>query len=120
MKRIANSKEFRQQLMSLRSRLTGDVLNLSDEAFRNSGKESSQPTHMAELGTETNDQEIALQVLQNEESVLEEINAAIDRLKEGKFGYCEKCEKVIPKPRLAAIPYTRYCVKCQQDVEAGH
>ena len=49
--------------------------------------------------------------------LLEEITAALDRLRQGNFGQCEECDAEIPKPRLHALPYARYCVECARKLE---
>jgi DnaK suppressor protein len=109
---------FLKKLLALRARLTGDVAHLTDEAFREAS-ESSQPNHIAELGSDVYEQDITLQVLQSEENVLTEINEAIARIQKGTYGICEMSKKPIPKARLNAIPWTRYRVECAKIVERG-
>jgi RNA polymerase-binding protein DksA len=114
----ADSEAYRRRLLALRARLTGELLHLSDEAFRSSESESTQPTHMAELGSDAYEQEVTLQMLQSEENLLGEINEALKRISQGVFGVCERCGKTIIKARLNVIPFTRYCVKCKQEAES--
>lgn len=116
-------KEFRKLLLATRNRLRGDVEQLRDEALdRGHGQgESRSPTHIAELGTDTYEQDFALRVAENDQEALEEIEAALKRLDEGTFGLCEACladgksaaKSSIPKTRLRAIPYVRNCVSCE-------
>ena len=113
----ADRDQHLRKLQLMRTRLSEELLNLTDEAFEKSSGGSTQPSHMAELGSDTYEQDVTLQMLQCEEGVLEEINEAIERVAEGTFGKCERCQKRIPKPRLNAIPYTRYCVACAKDIE---
>src|ERR1700730_6376321 len=92
---------YRQRLLALRDRLNGDVSHLADEALRknqrdSSGNLSSMPIHMADIGTDNFEQEFTLSLLQNEEQVLEQIAAAMDRLNDGTFGRCEECQSDIP------------------------
>src|SRR5215831_9405400 len=113
---------FREQLQSLRGRLKGDVTHLADEALRKGGGEASgslsnMPIHMADLGTDNFEQEFTLSLLQNEEQALDEIAAALDRLDQHTFGRCEECHKEIPRQRLQALPYTRYCVDCARKLQ---
>lgn len=65
-----------------------------------------------DLGTDNYEQENTLHLLANEERMLEEISAALDRLDSGNFGTCEECKLEIGKPRLKELPYTRWCVEC--------
>jgi RNA polymerase-binding transcription factor DksA len=118
----ADLASYRQTLLSLRRRLTGDVSHLADEALRANGGEASSslsnaPLHMADLGTDNFEQEFTLSLLQNQEQALEEITAALDRLDRGTFGKCEECQGPIPKARLQALPYTRHCVACARKLQ---
>jgi len=113
---------FQQQLTVLRDRHNGDVSHLADEALRRtgggaSGNLSNMPIHMADLGTDNFEQEFTLSLMQNEEQLLGEIGAALERIKQGKFGQCEECEGAIPKARLQAVPYARHCVECARKLE---
>jgi RNA polymerase-binding transcription factor DksA len=119
----AELNAHRQQLMALRERLNGDVTHLSDEAFRKSdgeagGNLSHMPIHMADLGTDNFEQENTLNLLANEEHILAEIAAALDRIDNGTFGRCEECQgEIMPKARLKELPYTRYCVDCARKLD---
>jgi len=114
---------FRRQLLALRDRLNGDVTHLADEAFRKSDGESGgnlshMPIHMADLGTDNFEQENTLSLLANEEQILAEISAALDRIDKGAYGRCEECQgAILPKARLKELPYTRYCVDCARKLD---
>jgi RNA polymerase-binding transcription factor DksA len=117
-------ESFRQTLESLRSRLRGDLDQMTDEALRRnlvngSGNLSNVPLHMADVGTENYDQEFTLGLIENEQVTLEMVNEALGRLERGKFGLCIQCGEPISRPRLQAIPYTRHCIQCARDVENG-
>jgi len=49
--------------------------------------------------------------------VCKEINAALERVNDGTFGYCQECEEPIPAKRLDAVPWARRCVSCQEEAE---
>jgi RNA polymerase-binding transcription factor DksA len=113
---------FRQQLFDLGKRLQGNVSGLSGETLRKAGGEtrgnlSNMPLHLADLGSDTYEQEVALSLLENEEQRLEEVAAALDRIDRGTFGRCEACQKEIGKERLRAIPFTRYCIACARRLQ---
>ncbi len=114
--------QFQQQLLRLRDRITGEVTHLQGEALRASGGEatgslSNTPLHMADLGSDNFEQEFTLTLMQNEQQTLEEIAGALDRFHQGRFGRCEECHQEIPRPRLQALPYTRYCVECARKLQ---
>jgi RNA polymerase-binding protein DksA len=115
---------FRHTLETLRSRLRGDLDQMTDEALRRnmvngSGNLSNVPLHMADVGSENYDQEFTLELIENEQGTLELVNEALARLDKGKFGLCVECSEPIPKSRLQAIPYTRHCIRCARVVENG-
>ena len=118
----ADLDTYRDTLLSLRTRLSGDVSHLADEALRARGGEASgslsnAPLHMADLGTDNFEQEFTLSLLQNQEQALDEIAEALERIRQGTFGRCEECHGPILKPRLQALPYTRHCVACARKLQ---
>ncbi|MBW2038921.1 MAG: TraR/DksA family transcriptional regulator [Deltaproteobacteria bacterium] len=48
---------------------------------------------------------------------LRNIEDALDRLEEGTYGYCEDCGRPIKLERLKVLPFTKYCVQCQEQRE---
>jgi RNA polymerase-binding transcription factor DksA len=118
----AELETYRETLLSLRKRLTGDVSHLADEALRAMGGEASgslsnAPLHMADLGTDNYEQEFTLSLLHNQEQALEQITEALERIRQGTFGSCEECREAIPKARLQALPYARHCVACARKLQ---
>ena len=122
--------EFKQLLLVLRSRIRGDVQHMQDEVLDrpDHGGDSKSPTHLAELGTETYEQDFALRRVENEQEVLEEIDEALRRVEDGSYGLCGGCQEagktpaksLIPKARLRVIPYARNCVECERKREELH
>ena len=114
---------FKDKLLAIRARLRGDVSTMAEVALRKSGMEGSDnagmPIHMADVGTDNYEQEFTLNLLQNDESTLDLIEAALERIEDGAYGSCMECEGRIPKTRLNAIPYTPYCVKCASKLEGN-
>lgn len=115
-------KAYKERLMSLRSRLRGDVNQMADSALKKTrtdmnGDLSSMPIHMADIGSDNFEQEFTLSLMENEEDTLGAIESALERISAGTFGDCEECSAKIPKARLNAIPYASLCVKCAQQVE---
>lgn len=122
--------EFKQLLLTLRARIRGDVQQMQDEALDrpDNGGDSKSPTHLAELGTETYEQDFALRRVENEQEVLEEIDEALKRVEDGSYGLCLACQEqgktpaksLIPKARLKVIPYAKNCVECERKREELH
>lgn len=113
--------EFKAILSRRRRLLLGDVKGLEGEAMKKgsdaAGDLSTLPMHLADLGTDSFEQDISLGLMENESDEIREIEEALERIKDGVFGLCEGCRKRIPKERLRAIPYTRLCVNCKKKEE---
>ena len=48
------------------------------------------------------------------------IDAALERLRRGEYGICEECDEPISEKRLKAVPWTRYCLHCQENVASDN
>ena len=82
-----------------------------------SGDLSGYTLHMADIATDSYDREFSLGLASNAQQILYEIDEALKRVKEKRFGNCLLCEKPIPKKRLRAIPYAGHCIACQAKEE---
>ena len=103
------------RLLQLRKHLFEDV----DELEKNAQAEgSSFSMHMADAATDSFDRDLALSLLGMEQHAVEEIDAALQRIREGRYGVCEFSGKVIPCRRLEAIPWARYTVEAQAEMES--
>jgi RNA polymerase-binding protein DksA len=108
---------MRHRLLALGQRLRGNLTSLSEEALRGTGADpsgnlSNQPFHLADLATDSHEQDVALLLLENEVQTSAEVVAALERLDRGTFGLCEECGQTIGRERLEAIPYARHCIDC--------
>jgi DnaK suppressor protein len=63
------------------------------------------------------ERELAIRNLDRETSLLRNVRAALRRLEEGSFGVCLHCEEEISTKRLAAVPWTPFCIACQEIVD---
>ncbi len=61
--------------------------------------------------------EVAIRNLDRESKLLKEVQAALNRIDEGSFGTCLRCEEDIPEKRLKALPWAAYCVPCQETID---
>ncbi len=116
-----DTKAFEKLLLSERERILKEIGHsvniISKTQTEASGDLSSYSSHMADQGSDTQQREIASQLISNERKVLNEIERALKKIPKRKFGVCEKCGKRIEKKRLQFIPYTRFCVSCQKGSE---
>src|SRR5437879_2691902 len=118
----AESQPYRRRLLAFKKRLSGARSELEEEALRGTGGEASGglsdvPLHLADLGTDAYEEEMALGMLENEDQLLTEVNDALERLAQGGFGRCEECGQEIDRARLSALPYARYCLRDAQELQ---
>jgi len=113
---------YRQHLLELSKRLKSDMTALTSEALRGTagdeaGNLSKLPLHIADLGSDSYDQELAISLLENDNQIAEDIKSALDRIDNGTFGRCAECDAAISKERLNALPFTPYCIDCARELE---
>jgi RNA polymerase-binding transcription factor DksA len=72
---------------------------------------------MADTGTDNFDRDFALSLLSSDQDAIYEIEEALKRIERGTYGVCELTGKPIPKARLDAIPWTRFTVEAQIQLE---
>ena len=117
-------ERFKQMLFEKRTEIIGNVNEMRDEALKNSrldasGDLSSMPIHMADIGTDTYEQEFALELMDSERKLLKKIDDALIRIEKGVYGACEGTGQQISKARLEARPWARYCVEHARMLEEG-
>jgi RNA polymerase-binding transcription factor DksA len=116
--------KFRNQLKQLAVRIQGTARTAEEQARMATGGDSagdlsSAPLHIGDLGSEEFSQELGATLLENEQYLQIEIDAALDRIDKGTFGRCENCGKDIALSRLQAIPYARQCMSCAAELETA-
>lgn len=91
----------------------------ADDLRERSGEMSLYRFHMADIGTEAQEQEKDFLLASNEGRRLYEVDEALRRLYRSpeEFGTCERCGKPIGFARLEVIPQARYCADCQALLE---
>ena len=110
--------EYKQILLEARAELIARVTGLEDEALRSSGGNlSNMPLHMADIGTDTFDQDLAIGMAETERELLREIDEALDRVVAKTYGVCQLTGKPIPKARLDAKPWAKYTVEAARQIE---
>jgi DnaK suppressor protein len=117
-------EHFKQMLLQKRREIISNVNEMEDETLKKSrldasGDLSSMPIHMADLGTDNYEQEFALGLMDSERKLLREIDDALQRIEDKTYGICEGTGKPIPKARLEAQPWARYCVDYARMLEQG-
>jgi DnaK suppressor protein len=106
--------KYYNNLLELRERLRNQMNGLAKESAE---EMASYSLHMADSGTDNFDRDFALSLLSADQDAMYEIEEALRRLEKGTYGTCELTGKQIPKARLDAIPWTRFTVEAQGQLE---
>ncbi|MBV8730576.1 MAG: TraR/DksA family transcriptional regulator [Acidobacteriia bacterium] len=60
------------------------------------------------------ERELAIRNLDREALLLRNVRAALRRIADGSYGICQHCDEEIKPKRLQAVPWTMYCIRCQE------
>ena len=107
-------KGYYNTLLDLRERLMNQMNGLAKESAE---EMASYSLHMADSGTDNFDRDFALSLLSSDQDAIYEIEEALKRIERNTYGICELTQKPIPKARLDAIPWTRFTVEAQAQLE---
>jgi RNA polymerase-binding transcription factor DksA len=110
----------RSKLLELRDHLLDQMQGVAQDNLRSraEGSEGSAfGMHQADAGSDAYEKDFALSLLSQEQDALYEIEEALKRIDQGTYGVCEMSQKTIPKNRLEAIPFARFTVECQTQLE---
>ena len=110
----------RDRLLQLKDTLLDSMSGVGRDSLRNraeGGEASAFGMHTADAGSDAYDRDFALSLLSQERDSLFEIDAALKKINDGNYGFCEISGKPIPHNRLEALPFARYTVECQAELE---
>jgi len=116
----AFTRKQQQRLWELRDTLMDQMAGMTRETLRNNsegGDSSAFGMHQADAGSDAYDRDFALNLLSQEQDALYEIEEALQRIEQGTYGVCEMSKKKIAEARLEAIPFARFTVECQAQLE---
>src|SRR5579872_5300233 len=106
--------KYHETLLELRERLLDQMSGLAKESAE---EMSNYSLHMADSGTDNFDRDFALSLLSSDQDAIYEIEEALKRIEKNTYGICELTGKTIPKARLEAIPWARFTVQAQAQLE---
>ncbi|TFE68615.1 TraR/DksA family transcriptional regulator [Methylacidiphilum caldifontis] len=117
-------KEFlkvqKERLLDLREQIIYQMEGVSSDVLKSrpeGGESTGFGVHQADAGTDVYDRDFALSLLSQENDSLIEIDDSLKRIEDNSYGICQMCGKPIPIIRLQAIPYARFTVDCQRQLE---
>jgi DnaK suppressor protein len=103
--------EERQRILSesvLRTEQDGRTADVSDSA-----------QDIADRASSSYQKEFLFHQSNNDRQLLQMVDSALERIREGTYGECISCGDEINLKRLQAVPWTRYCISCQEKLEQG-
>lgn len=100
----------KEEIKTLKERIEDLTANREDE-------QSGVAHHQGDVGSEEDEREKFLIMIEKNKKKIEEINAALDRVSLGTYGVCAETGQKIQKERLEAIPYARLSIGAQQKQE---
>jgi|KBSMisStandDraft_5_1062788.scaffolds.fasta_scaffold09562_6 RNA polymerase-binding transcription factor DksA len=110
----------KEKLLQLRDAMVDSMAGVAQDTLRAraEGSEASAfGMHQADAGSDAYDRDFALSLLSQEQDALYEIDEALKRIELGTYGKCEMSGKPISHARLEAIPFARFTVECQSQLE---
>jgi len=110
----------KQRLLELRDHFLDQMQSVAQDSLRSrseNNEASAVGQHQADAGSDAYEKDFALSLLSQEQDALYEIEEALKRIEAGSYGVCEMSNKFIPHTRLEAIPFARFTVECQQQLE---
>ena len=119
-KTLAFFDRQKRRLLDLRDHFLDQMQSVAQDSLRSraeNNEASAVGQHQADAGSDAYEKDFALSLLSQEQDALYEIEEALKRIEVGTYGVCEMSNKVIPHARLEAIPFARFTVECQQQLE---
>ncbi|MCE0498625.1 MAG: TraR/DksA C4-type zinc finger protein [Methylacidiphilales bacterium] len=119
-KTLAFYDRQKKRLLELRDHFLDQMQSVAQDSLRSraeNNEASAVGQHQADAGSDAYEKDFALSLLSQEQDALYEIEEALKRIEVGTYGICEMSNKAIPHARLEAIPFARFTVECQQQLE---
>ena len=110
----AEWQKYYARLIELREQLLNQMNGLAKDSAQ---EMAGYSLHMADSGTDNFDRDFALSLLSSDQDAVYEIEEALKRIEKKTYGVCELTGKPIPRARLEAIPWTRFTVDAQAQLE---
>jgi RNA polymerase-binding transcription factor len=109
-------EQFKKKLETRQQELRRNVTRTQQDG-RSADEDTAQD--IADRAASSYTKEFLFSQSNNERQLLQMVEGALDRIREGTFGECISCGKEINAKRLEAVPWTRHCIECQEKLEQG-
>jgi RNA polymerase-binding transcription factor DksA len=117
-KKLEKYEEILLQEKEQTQKIIQSIDDIQKKGVKNqSGDLSSYSVHQADLGTDTDEAEKRVYLLEKELEKLKKINQALRRIYDRTYGLCEICGCLISEKRLKIVPYAQFCIECKTKEE---
>lgn len=117
---VGRIEEFNRLLLVERKRLRDELSEMEEHQLKTEEKpvaDAANEDDLVDVATETFEREKELALESTVQGMLEMVEEALQRVRDGTYGVCDGCGKPIDGNRLRAIPYARLCIKCKEREE---
>lgn len=116
-------KHYHKLLKTERQQLLSTIKSFEDQGIHEnmnevSGELSAYDQHPADYGSQMFEREKDIGLFKNLEYQLQLVDQALQKIDEGSYGICERCQQKISDARLNVLPYAQFCVNCKREEEA--
>ena len=109
-------RDYKERLMQQKSLLERSALSAVEQGRQTVTEDAADAADRAVLSYE---KEFLFTRGTHDHGQLSQVKSALERMKEGTFGECAECGTEIGAKRLEAVPWTSFCIGCQEKVERG-
>ncbi|MBU1006997.1 MAG: TraR/DksA family transcriptional regulator [Candidatus Omnitrophica bacterium] len=109
--------KFKSLLVKKREETVSEISHIARENLKSQKEVQGELSDIADMASDSYDRELNLNIASEEQKIIYEIDEALKRIEEGKYGKCLSCGKKIPTLRLKAVPYAKHCIQCQENIE---
>lgn len=113
MNTTSNLNNFRNFLRAMRARIDAQALKLEIA----DSPPANELVDLSDRASQQAEVDVNIGLAEKESALRTEIDDALQRIEAGTFGICEECAAVIARARLSAVPYARYCIRCERRLE---
>jgi DnaK suppressor protein len=108
------SKKFVEQCKQKLLNKYEEMINLQKDAAKLLFDEKGDE---ADIADSVLSKEMVQELNDTQRKILELISLSLEKINKGTYGVCEHCGKMITKKRLKILPWVKYCIKCQNNIE---
>lgn len=117
MPKAPNPRAIYEQKLLQQQQLLERTMQAAVEQGRDAGLDDTQD--VADQAVASYQKEFLFSQGTNGHAQMQLVRQAMERLDDGTFGECQQCGQTIGTKRLEALPWTPYCISCQEKIENG-